>query len=195
MISEIFYNEIIKYTKIRLNYKLIFDFNCLDIVHNVILDTQFQEEGWRKLVDKYIFEEIKFAKLKGFFEKDKWILEENRRCTSCDEDYPISWYHLSFRICDSCYRLKNYERIKEVNLRSYLKHHEKRKEEKRNNDKKKRAENRELIRQKDREYYAKNKEKILAKNKKCYLKNIEKRKAYLKEYHKKKSKPDEENNI
>lgn len=191
MITSDAYEDLIKWCRNRIFFKRIQDhMDPVDLAHDVIAHEDFTGENYKPVADKLIYEQFKHLKKNISFNEHaqtKLTPEELWKCETCGSDIPKSYYQLSWKDCNSCYRKKNAERIKAVNLRSYLKHHEKRKSEKRANDKRNRKLNGDAIRARDREYYAKNKEKILAKNKKCYENNREKRLVYMRDWYKKNS--------
>lgn len=161
--DEVLYNEIVEYCKKRLTSKRALDiYEHLDLAHDVICNDSFLKVNYKIIVDRLIFSRLSEIRIKKIHVdkihfKQNTSVEDIWACNSCRVELPKSKFQLSWKVCNKCYRLQNKDRIKAVNLKSYLKHHEKRLAEKRAYDKKYRQENLEEVRRKERERYHRNK--------------------------------------
>ena len=156
MISPDLYTDVVSYSKKMLFIKMAFDiYDHLDLAHDVICSSSFTENNYKELINELIYfrlserkkekkyrDEIHFREIKD--PEEIWV------CIDCNNELPKRKFQLSWKLCNACYRLKNKERMRDVNLKSYIKHRGKRLKEKSERQKQKRANNPNFFREKEK---------------------------------------------
>jgi ribosomal protein L40E len=116
MVSSKLYKEIQSYVTATA-FKMLrnANFEALEIVHNIILDDDFCEDDWIKLVPKYIYAIIKDNAEKKQYEnhvlRNEKSAEEITICRGCNNELPIRYFDLSKKLCRKCYYKKHKDKI------------------------------------------------------------------------------------
>lgn len=184
MIDNTLYDEIISYTSKRNRFitKGSLAISVLDVAHDVIVDDSFQVDSWRHLVDRHIYSKVAELRIKVVPLDQMHIpnreVEEKWVCKKCQNDYPKSSFHLSFAICDKCYRHKHKDRIRVSQKKSDYK----RRSRKSEYNKMYNLQHRDRLIALKREYYKKNKEKLKKSSAEYRQKNKESIRTYMLKY-------------